>query len=521
MKRLVVIAAALAVGAGGVAATTGSAAAAPAQPVARIAWGACPADDPYLENAECGKLQVPLDHAKPGGRKISVAVSRVKHTDTKNYRGVLLANPGGPGGSGLYLSGGLSSWLPPEVAAKYDVIGFDPRGVGASEPALTCDPNYEAPVRPEYEPRSIKDEAVWLAKSKRYADACAKKFGWVLPYMRTTDAARDVDAIRAALGADKINYYGFSYGTYLGATYATLFPNRVKRMVWDGNVDSRDVWYKGQLSQNVAFERNFKLWTAWVAKYDSVYHLGATAKAVEAKYYAVRAAARKAPIGGKVGPSELTDIVLNAGYHTGYYPIVAGALAAWVNDKNPTPLASRVNPGGDDNGFAVYNAVQAVDAPWPSSWRTWHRDASRQYASGSAKFLAWSNVWFNAPIHFWHAKDPRKAFPIGSAKAPAILLVQSTLDAATPYDGGPQMRALFPKARLIAEQGGKTHSNTLNGNACLDDRVAAYLDSGALPARKPGRTADVTCQALPDPVPSGATAKSTQNRTKDLPVGRW
>ncbi|MFI0354063.1 alpha/beta fold hydrolase [Actinomadura sp. 9N407] len=529
MKRLVIIAAATVLGVGGTTAAV-SAGAAPARTATQvaasnIAWAACPTDvtgGSYLKNAECGQVEVPLDYRKPGGRKISVAVSRVKATDKANYQGVLLGNPGGPGGSGLYLSGGLASWLPKEVAARYDIIGFDPRGVESSKPALTCDAGYSDPTRPDYVPANAKEERAWLAKSKAYADACRQKFGWLLPHMRTTDSARDVDSIRKALGAPQISYYGFSYGTYLGATYATMFPEKVKRMVWDGNVDSREVWYGGQLKQNEAFERNMKLWWGWVAKYDSIYHLGTTAKQVEAAYYKARAAAEKSPIGGKIGPSELDDIVLSAGYNTGYYIPFAEILSAWVTKQDPAPLLGWVNEGGGDNGLAVYLAVQGVDAPWPSKWKTWHRDAARQYANG-IRFNSWSNTWFNAPIHYWGAESG-KAFKIGDKgkDVPPFLLVQSTLDAATPYPGGPQMRKLFPSATLLAEQGGKTHSNTLNGNACLDDKVTAYLADGTLAPRKPGKGADVSCDALPalnDPNPNAVKAAGA-GQGKDVPVGR-
>jgi pimeloyl-ACP methyl ester carboxylesterase len=528
VKRVVLIAAAAAMGIGGtVAAVSADVAPAAAQPVAAssITWSECPTDvsgGQYLANAECGQVEVPLDHSKPGGRKISVAVSRVKATDTANYQGVLIGNPGGPGGSGLYLSGGLAAWLPPQVAARYDIIGFDPRGVESSKPAISCISDYSDPTRPDYVPANQQEEAAWLARSKRYADACEEKYGWMLPYMRTTDAAQDLDSIRKALGAKQISYYGFSYGTYLGATYASMFPKNVKRMVWDGNVDSRNVWYEGQLRQNEAFERNMKLWWAWIAKYDSLYGLGTTEAAVEANYYKVRAAAEKSPIGGKIGPSELDDIVLNAGYNTAYYIPFAEALSAWVTEKDPAPLLDWVAEGGGDNGLAVYSAVQAVDAPWPPKWKTWHNDAVRQYNSG-IRFNSWSNTWFNAPIHFWGAKAG-KAFPIGDKRKalPPILLVQGTLDAATPYSGGPQMRKLFPSATLVAELGGKTHSNTLNGNACLDDKVAAYLADGTLAPRKPGQGADVSCDAVPalnDPNPNTLRAARV-SKGKDVLIGR-
>jgi pimeloyl-ACP methyl ester carboxylesterase len=479
-------------------------------PTARMAtesvdWAPCPPGDSLLENAECADVTVPLDYAKPNGKKISVAISRIKHTaPDSDYRGVLLTNPGGPGGSGLDLNGLLAELLPPEVAATYDLIGFDPRGVGSSTPALTCDPSFADPVRPDYVPASAQEEQVWVDKSRNYAQACAEKFGWLLPHMRTTEVARDMDGIRAALGADKINYYGFSYGTYLGATYGTLFPHRVSRMVLDGNVDVRNVWYDAQLEQDKAFERNIKLYFAWIAKFDSVYHLGATEAAVEKAYFDLRADAERNPIGGKIGPDELDDTVLTAGYTVGWYERQAQAFSDFINDGNPDTLVGLYDDfvaTPDDNGFAVYLAVQGADAPWPRKWKTWHKDAVKLFDAGNT-FETWGNVWFNAPVAFW-AVDGGPRLKINGNGMPPALLVQSTLDAATPYPGGEEMHKLLP-SRLIAEIGGKTHANTLNGNACLDDQVAAYLAIGALPADRPGGGPDATCQALPDPDPTAA-----------------
>ncbi len=165
--------------------------------------------------------------------------------------------------------------------------------------------------------------------------------------MRTTDAARDVDAIRAALGQQKISWYGFSYGTYFGATYATLFPNRVKRMVLDGNVNPKTVWYEAQLEQDKAFERNIRAWFGWMAKYDSVYHLGTTEKAVRAKYYAALEGAKKSPIGGEIGPAELTDIVLSVLQHRLLHPVRRGAVGVGQRQGpvGPARLAQHRRPG--------------------------------------------------------------------------------------------------------------------------------------------------------------------------------
>ncbi|MFD0905188.1 alpha/beta fold hydrolase [Actinomadura sediminis] len=534
MKKVLLVTATAVVTAGGLGAavpasadtgrTAGAAAlAAPGS----IDWGKCEVSGPNdpMNNAQCATVQVPLDHSEPNGRKISIAVSRYKHTDEENYQGVLFVNPGGPGGSGLAYAPALARWIGgtghADVAAKYDIIGFDPRGVGSSEPRLSCDPHYSDPIRPDYVPASWREERAWLAKSKRYAQDCEEKFGDLLPHMRTTDAARDVDAIRRALGQEKISWYGFSYGTYLGATYATLFPERVKRMVMDGNVNPKNVWYKSQLEQNKAFEHNIGAWFAWLAKWDSVYRLGDTRDEVEAKYYEVRAAAEKSPIGGEIGPSELDDIVLSAGYNTGYYIPFGAALSAWVNDEDPSGLLGWLSHGGDDNGFAVYNAVQAADARWPRNWSKWHNDAVKLVRQGY-RFNTWSNVWFNAPIHFWAVQGGRPFKLDGDRKLPGILLVQSSRDAATPVEGGYAMHKVFPSSRLVLEVGGRTHSNTLNGNACLDDKVAAYLDTGALPESRRG--ADAYCDAVPalnDPDPTAMKLKAAgAGAGKDLPVGR-
>lgn len=521
MKRLGLVTAMASLGAGLLAGPPASAAVTAAP---TITWGKCAVsgpDDP-MNQAECAQVPVPLDHGKPNGRKIYIAISRIKATDRANYQGVLLVNPGGPGGSGLAYSAGLARWLAgvghAETAARYDIIGFDPRGVGSSRPAISCDPGYFTPVRPDYNVTTVAQERAWLDKSKAYADACARKYGWMLPYMRTSDVARDMDVIRRALGQNKISYYGFSYGTYLGATYGTLFPTRVKRMVLDGNVNPKEIWYQAQLSQNVAFERNMKLWWRWIAKYDSLYRLGTTQEAVERKYYAIRAAAKRKPIGGMVGPSELDDIMLTASYSTGWYHLLATALSDWATKQDPELLLALVNPGGEDNDFAVYNAVLAADAKWPKKWSTWHRDAVRTYPK--AKFATWNNVWFNAPVHFWKVKGG-PALKLNGKGMPGVLLVQSELDAATPYQGGLEMHKVLPSSRLVVELSGKTHSNTLNGNACLDDKVAAYLNDGTLPPSRKGP--DAYCQAVPelnDPDPLGArTMATTQVPGKDLPIG--
>ncbi|GAA2490890.1 alpha/beta hydrolase [Winogradskya humida] len=474
-----------------------------------ITWGTCESTGLAARNAQCGLLSVPLDYAKPGGEQIELAVSRIRHT-TKDadYQGVMLVNPGGPGGSGLDLSV-LGEYVPKDAGDAYDWIGFDPRGVGSSEPSLGCDGGYLGYGRPPYVPTGSKIEKAWLGKAEGYASDCAQIAGDLLDHMRTTDTVQDLDSLRAALGAEQINFYGFSYGTYLGQVYATRYPQRVRRMVLDGNVDPRRVWYDANLDQDVAFDRTMKVYFAWIAQYDKVYHLGRSAKAVEKLFYKEQSRLLGHPADGEFGPDELTDVFLQAGYYVFGWESVAYAFSAWVNDRDPDPLRSlfeSANPTDDgaDNGYAVYLAVQCTDAPWPTSWKKWHADNSRIHSQ--APFLTWGNAWYNAPCLTWPAA-PGKRIKVSGTNAPPILLLSETLDAATPFSGSLEVRRRFPKSALIEGVGGTTHAGSLFGNACVDNSIAEYLASGKLPQRAKGNTADKRCDPLPKPDPTKPSAK--------------
>lgn len=285
--------------------------AAPAQ--SGIAWHDC--DNPfYVElGLQCATLDVAMDPARPSGPVVHLAVTRRAHTAAAaDYQGVVLINPGGPGGSGAAMPF-ISYLLPDDVAAAYDWIGWDPRGVGDTTPTLSCDPSYFDPVRPPYEPFGHGIERAWLTRSSTYAAACDAAGGDLLEHMSTLDNVRDMDSIRVALGQEKINYYGYSYGTYLGQLYATLHPDRVRRMILDSNVRSSTVWEKFNLEQNVGFEKVMQVWYRWIAKYDAVYHLGTSGRAVERTVLRARAQLARAPKPG-FGAAEFTDALLNAGY---------------------------------------------------------------------------------------------------------------------------------------------------------------------------------------------------------------
>jgi pimeloyl-ACP methyl ester carboxylesterase len=512
----VAVAAAAAAGAGWLAGCTGgspqASAAAPSAAASgassadsRLAWHSCTSQGPHLQ---CASLQVPLDYSHPDGRKITLALSRVPATAPADQRqGVLLVNPGGPGGPGLSLAATVAEGLNASVASEYDIIGFDTRGTGSSTPALHCDPSFFATARPDYIPTSAAEEHENIDRAKTYAADCEKQDGWLLPYMTTEDIARDMDSIRAALGQQKISYFAYSYGTYIGQVYATLFPHRVRRMVLDSTVDPTGAWWADNIEQDYAFQGRIQAFFAWVAKYDNVYHLGSTAAQVSRNWYAARADLEAHPVPGPsgqpmVGPDEWDDTFLIGGYDNGFWPGLAAAFASYLNGHSTSTLVSQYDQEGvqNENEFAVYNAVECADVNWPRNWAVWN--SATKAVDKTAPFEAWDNAWFNAACAFWPVKGPAKPLQIKGAGLPGILMLQGTLDAATPYAGAQVAHRLLPSARMVVVEGGGNHGQSLDvpPNTCVDNYLNQYLATGALPEH-PGLV-NATCPALPDPTPS-------------------
>jgi len=486
---------------------------------ASIKWGPCTAAALVAAGAECGLLDVPMSYADPTGGKIQLAVSRIKHkTPDSRYQGIMLTNPGGPGGSGLTLAT-VGQRVPNHAGDSYDWIGFDPRGVGDSKPALSCIPDYMDYNRPGYVPVTPALERTWLDRSKSYAQACAKNNpAELLANMKTTDTVQDMDSIRMALGADQLNFYGFSYGTYLGQVYGTLHPHNVRRMVLDSTVDPRNVWYQANLNQDSAFDKNLQVWFGWLAEHDDAYHLGKTEAAVRNVFDAQLRKVSVQPAGGIIGPDELIDIFQQAPYYQLRWLILGDALSKFVNSgdwQTLKKLFDAFDSRGDDNGYAVYLAVQCSDVQWPTNWNQWRVDNWRTWLR--APYFTWQNAWYNAPCVYWPAKASTPVTVDGHG-VQSVLMIDETLDAATPYPGSLEVRGRFPGAVLIAEPGGTSHAVSLRGNACVDSRVADYLATGALPARKTGRGADLECQPQPQPVPPvPAPADRVPARTAVVP----
>ena len=471
-----------------------------------IDWQDCPADWNLAKPIQCGWVSVPLDYAKPDGKQIKLAVDRVASTGTQGERqGALLYNPGGPGGSGLRfpvrVTGKNPVWA--NTAKAYDFVGFDPRGVGKSAPISCADPQ-EFVKAPKMDPvpRSEADKLVQRKLAREYAEGCYERSGAMLPHMTTPNSARDLDVMRAALGEKKLNFLGVSYGTYLGAVYATLFPGHVRRMVVDSVVNpSREkIWYQANLDQDVAFEGRWKDWQDWVAANDAVFHLGATRDAVQAQWLKLRATAEEKPLGGVVGPAELIGFFQSAPYYdSAWVPVatvfsqyVAGDTQALVDAAAPD-LSDTAGNAASENGNAVYTAVECTDAKWPTSWQKWDRDNTRLHADHP--FMTWANAWMNLPCATWPVKQQTPVNVKSGKGLPPVLIVQAERDAATPYAGAVELHRRLEGSRLITEKGAGSHGVTGLVNSCVNDRVDTYLLTGRVDR------SDVTCAPHATPKP--------------------
>jgi pimeloyl-ACP methyl ester carboxylesterase len=483
---------------------TGSADVVPqASKLAALHWTQCGGQ---LQGLECASLQVPLNYADPSGRKITIALSMLPATaPASQQQGVMLVNPGGPGVPGRSFALAVAQGIGQQVASTYDIVGFDPRGVGGSTPALSCEPNFLSGVQPNDIPANAAAEQVLINRAKTYADDCEQQDGWFLPYETTENAARDLDQVRQAFGVQQLTYYGISYGTYLGQVYGTMFPSHVRRMVLDSTVDPTGAWYQDNIEQDYAFQERIEAFFAWTAKYDSTYRLGSTTAQVQAAYYKIRDQLAKTPIDGPdgplIGPDELDNTILLGGYLDTLWPSFAQALSEYANDGNSSDLVNQYEEWGTqtENEFAGYNAFECGDVAWPRNWSKWQTDTENVYKT--APFEAWDNAWYNASCAFWPVTGPAKPFQVNGAQLPPVLMLQGTLDAATPYAGAQNAHKLLPTARMVVVEGGGNHGQSLEDppNSCIQNYLNDYLQSGAVP-NAPGLV-NATCAPTPDPTP--------------------
>ncbi|MFI6339058.1 alpha/beta hydrolase [Streptomyces sp. NPDC050535] len=468
-----------------------------------IGWHACALglDDEVGQaldaaGAECADITVPLDYADPGGRTITVAISRLKATDTAHRVGPLLLNDGGPAGPSLHMPLTKSKVMG-KVADRYDLIGMDPRFVGRSTP-LDCGWDIgSALVRSAGTDLAGYREEVAIARE--LAERCERTKGDVLPYVTTRNTARDMDVIRAALGEDTLSYLGYSYGSYLGEVYTQLFPGRTDRVVLD-SVNPPERYSQTLLrGAEAANEEALRAWASWAAARHGTYGLGDTRGEVLATVEHILGAAAEKPL--RIGEAYLLDEhVLPAIFIGGLgsdlderRADLAGTvrLLARAADRKP------VEPSEALAGQLEFLLTAAGSAPASqmtaiicgdvaerrgigSYWRAVEESRERFPLAGP---LA-NNI---TPCEFWDR--PAEAPTVLDNDVPA-LLVAATGDPRTLYAGAQAMRDQWPSSRLLTLKGARQHGLYGEyGNTCVDARVNAYLRTGRLPAH------DLTCVA--------------------------
>ncbi|MFI7120546.1 alpha/beta hydrolase [Amycolatopsis sp. NPDC049868] len=467
----------------------------PAAAVPSITWHGCatgPGDSVGVEldkaGAQCADVAVPVDYSRPQGRRITVALARMKATDPARRRGVVLLNPGGPGGPARELV--LAGALMPEIAARYDLVGMDPRFVGRSSP-LRCDWKTDTFTRSAGPSLKTFGESVALAKE--LARGCAGNDHALLREASTRNTARDMDLVRSALGERKISYIGASYGTYLGAVYLQMFGSRADRFVLDSAVDP-EAYGPGLLRPTApSLDAALRNWARTAVGQG----LGETADQVLATARDVARSAERRPF--SVGKYTVDGHTVPYVFFANLYddrPALQAEFTATVRTlrsaaasqpATPSPALSALLDGlttgsgsaTDRAGTPVVCADRAADRD-PMSY---YRDIEEHRAAEPLFGPLARNI---TPCAFWPVAPAEPATRIRTT-APALLL-GSTGDPATPYAGQLAMRRALTGSSLVTVEGAYRHSVFLKGDACVDTAVRDYLLSGRLPA-------DRTCRS--------------------------
>ncbi|MEU8897663.1 alpha/beta fold hydrolase [Nocardia sp. NPDC048505] len=490
--------AAVLVAVAGVLAGCATTTAAPANPMARfeqqeLHWKSC--DDPRLDpaGARCADVTVPLNYADPAGRTLTVAISRIPAADPGQRRGIMMSNSGGPGGPGLDYMIDIGKALTPQGRAAYDLIGMDPRGVGRSTP-LNC--GWQRGFGLESAGVDAGSFAESVARQSELAARCAAVYGADLPQYSTRNTARDMDLIRGLLGADRISYYGASYGTYLGAVFLQMFPERADRFVLDSAVDPLRYGPAEMLRpMGPANEAALDLWADWTAARDGEFRLGATREQVRATLLGLIERAGRDPI--PVGKYRVDDHTLPL------VPYVAlddprnyALLATQIRQLADAADGKPVEPGPEldvifaltldarphDNSAQMTIMCADVDVPRDPNWYWRNIEAARPSQPVFGAFA--NNI---SPCAFW-APPAEPATVVGNA-APA-LIVQSTGDTRTTYGAAQAMREALTGSRMVTLQDVPIHAIFERyPSVCVAGAINDYFDDGALPA------ADYTCRA--------------------------
>ncbi|WP_033260090.1 MULTISPECIES: alpha/beta hydrolase [Kitasatospora] len=454
----------------------------------QIAWAPCP-DDPKTEKIDesalqCGRLRVPLDYANPAGEGIEVALARKPAAAADQRLGSLVLNPGGPGGSGVQqvqYSGDSFK----DLNARYDLVGFDPRGVGASTAVHCLDDA-------THDTWALSDGRA-DDQGKAYADACAANSGKLLPHLGTRDAARDLDVLRGALGDPKLNYFGFSYGTYLGSSYAEQFPDRTGRLVLDGAVDPTADQLDQLVQQFAGFEKSLTAFAADCVKQEQC-PLGKDAGKAPQKLATFLDGLRAHPLAAGKG-RELTSA---AGW-TGTLNMLYGSEKSWeylrnalswamLRDKGDYLLAMADDYNGRDedghytNMFDAYTAIHCADpgADTPTADRLQAALAAAHQQAPLVTAHFTDRDLFDPDCRSWPYHSAEKPHVVKAAGSAPILVVGSTGDPATPYAWAEKLASGFANATLLTREG---DGHTGYGKStCIRTAVNGFLLDGTMPA---------------------------------------
>ncbi|WP_440103753.1 alpha/beta hydrolase [Streptosporangium sp. H16] len=442
---------------------------------ASLGWEECG------DGFECAKLPVPLDHAKPDGEKIELSVIRLPASGDRI--GSILLNPGGPGASGVKYARGARTAVSKAVRDRFDIVGFDPRGVGGSAPVRCLSTSeLDTYVGLDSSPDSPGEVTMLEEGSRRFASGCQARSGRLLPHVGTIDAARDMDLLRAAVGDSRLTYLGKSYGTQLGAAYADLFPTRVRALVLDGAVDPSLSPLEMNTAQARGFEVALDAFLGDCLTATDCPFRGSVGSA-RAEIAALLRRADTAPLTNGTGDGRtVTEAWTTLGLITPLYdrqawPVLRQALGRALKGDGTTLLRladlliDREANGEYTNQTESNLAVNCVDAPYPRDSAA-YATAARESAKDAPLFGAYV-MWSSLPCAYWPAKGGPRA-KIDAPGAPPIMVVGTERDPATPYQWSEALASQLSSGVLVGFDG-DGHTAYLTGSECVDRLVDDYL----------------------------------------------
>lgn len=402
-----------------------------------IIWGPC-LNDPAGES-ECGQLAVPFDYDDPNVGSFTLFLTRLPATDGANKIGSVLVNPGGPGFGGSSVAKDAQYYFSSELLDRFDIIGWDPRGTGKSTPAINCIDQYDEYFGIDSTPETPDEKQAIIDASQKLNDECVKRSGEILPYISTQATARDMDSIRKALGEEKITYFGFSYGSELGATWATMFPKTVRAAVLDGASDPNATSLDQGLAQAKGFEKQLDAFLSSCSKRVScAFHSnGNSATALDELIIEID----KAPIVVEASRTPITQGVMytalaQAMYSDALWPQLERALADAIDGDGAGLLGLydeyyQRNPGGTyGNELEAFLAISCLDDPGPTSVAAVDEQIP-VFIKAAKRFGASFAYGYSCAL--WPVPQVKRLEITGKGAGP-IIVIGTTGDPATPIE---------------------------------------------------------------------------------------